>query len=127
MGVKKAFEFYRCSVCGNCITTVFAGGGTLVCCEKEMVRLDVGTVEGNPATHTPVVEKKDGGILVKVGENPHPMVAAHYICAIVVNSGGEWTWKMLTADSDPEAFFPAVAGDVEAYAFCNLHGLWKGA
>jgi desulfoferrodoxin-like iron-binding protein len=37
MAVKKAGEKYRCSVCGNEVTVTKVGGGTLVCCNKDMV------------------------------------------------------------------------------------------
>jgi len=36
MAVKKAGEHYRCRVCGNEVTVTKAGGGVLVCCDKEM-------------------------------------------------------------------------------------------
>jgi len=37
MGVKRLGERYRCSVCGNEVTVVKVGGGTLVCCNKPML------------------------------------------------------------------------------------------
>jgi desulfoferrodoxin-like iron-binding protein len=40
MAVKKVDEKYRCSVCGNEVTVTKVGGGTLVCCDKEMVKLE---------------------------------------------------------------------------------------
>ena len=39
MGVKKVGEKYRCSVCGNEVTVTKAGGGTLVCCGKDMEKI----------------------------------------------------------------------------------------
>ena len=38
MGVGKAGETYRCEICGNEVTVTKAGGGTLVCCGKSMVK-----------------------------------------------------------------------------------------
>lgn len=40
MAVKNVGEKYRCSVCGNEVTVTKVGGGTLVCCDKEMVKLE---------------------------------------------------------------------------------------
>jgi len=40
MAVKKVGERYRCSVCGNEVVVVKVGGGTLVCCGKDMLRID---------------------------------------------------------------------------------------
>ena len=36
MAVKKVGEEYRCKICGNEVTVTKAGGGTLVCCGKDM-------------------------------------------------------------------------------------------
>jgi desulfoferrodoxin-like iron-binding protein len=36
MAVKKIGEKYRCNVCGNEVTVTKVGGGTLVCCGKDM-------------------------------------------------------------------------------------------
>jgi superoxide reductase len=36
----KTGEKYCCSVCGNVVVLVKAGGGKLVCCGKEMKKLE---------------------------------------------------------------------------------------
>ena len=36
MAVKNVGEKYRCNVCGNEVTVLEVGGGSLVCCEEEM-------------------------------------------------------------------------------------------
>jgi len=36
MGVKDIGEKYKCNVCGNVVEVINVGGGTLVCCDKEM-------------------------------------------------------------------------------------------
>ena len=36
MAVKRAGEKYRCNICGNEVTVTKVGGGTLVCCGKNM-------------------------------------------------------------------------------------------
>ncbi|MFC1971438.1 desulfoferrodoxin FeS4 iron-binding domain-containing protein [Chloroflexota bacterium] len=40
MAVEKVGENYKCNICGNQVTVTQAGGGTLVCCGKNMVRID---------------------------------------------------------------------------------------
>jgi len=40
MPVKNVGEKYRCTLCGNEVTVTKVGGGTLVCCEKEMVLVE---------------------------------------------------------------------------------------
>lgn len=37
MGVKKIGEKYFCAICGNEVSVTKVGGGTLVCCGKEMI------------------------------------------------------------------------------------------
>ncbi len=36
MAVKNAYEEYRCKICRNEVVVTKVGGGTLVCCGKEM-------------------------------------------------------------------------------------------
>jgi desulfoferrodoxin-like iron-binding protein len=36
MAVEHYGEIYKCKVCGNKVEVVEVGGGTLVCCNKEM-------------------------------------------------------------------------------------------
>ena len=40
MAVKKVSEKYRCNVCGNEVTVNKVGGGTLVCCGKDMQKIE---------------------------------------------------------------------------------------
>jgi len=40
MAVKEIGEKYRCSVCGNEVAVIKVGGGTLVCCGKEMQKIE---------------------------------------------------------------------------------------
>lgn len=34
----KVGEKYYCPICGNEVEVIQAGGGTLVCCSKEMIK-----------------------------------------------------------------------------------------
>jgi desulfoferrodoxin-like iron-binding protein len=40
MAVETIGEVYRCEVCENEIEVITVGGGTLVCCGKEMVEVE---------------------------------------------------------------------------------------
>jgi desulfoferrodoxin-like iron-binding protein len=42
MAVDKEGEKYQCTVCGNEVVVTEVGGGTLVCCGKEMKRIERG-------------------------------------------------------------------------------------
>lgn len=39
MAVKKVGEKYQCNFCGNEVTVTKVGGGTLVCCGKNMEKI----------------------------------------------------------------------------------------
>ena len=45
MAVKQLDEIYRCNVCGNVVSVIKVGGGTLVCCGKDMEKIDSGAYE----------------------------------------------------------------------------------
>jgi desulfoferrodoxin-like iron-binding protein len=40
MAVRKAGEKYRCNICHHELTVTKAGGGMLVCCGANMVRIE---------------------------------------------------------------------------------------
>jgi desulfoferrodoxin-like iron-binding protein len=40
MAVKKIGEKYKCNVCGNEVIITKVGGGTLVCCDKNMEKIE---------------------------------------------------------------------------------------
>ena len=40
MAAPTIGEIYRCEVCGNEVEIITVGGGTLVCCGKEMIKIE---------------------------------------------------------------------------------------
>jgi superoxide reductase len=40
MSVEKVGDAYRCNICGNEVTVIKVGGGTLVCCGEDMEKVD---------------------------------------------------------------------------------------
>ena len=122
--MTKKREIYRCSICGNMIEVTNAGVGTLVCCEKPMVRLDGNEADASFEKHVPVVEKMSGGYRVRVGSLSHPMTEGHYIQWIELMTKKKVLRHELTPDDMPEATFLTDEDMVCARAYCNLHGLW---
>ena len=123
----KTNELYKCSVCGNIVEVVRVGGGELVCCGKPMNLLEAGVTEASTEKHIPVIERIDGGYLVKVGSVAHPMLPEHYIEFIeIMTSDGKIGRKYLKPGDAPEAEF-CIAGAKNVYAreFCNLPGHWR--
>ena len=119
--------FYICKHCGNIIAYAKSSGVKVKCCGEEMVELVAGSVDAAREKHVPEIEVKDNIVTVTVGSVLHPMTEAHLIewIALVTKSGNQR--KELKAGELPQAKFAILEGDevVEAYAYCNLHGLWK--
>lgn len=125
--MTQKLEIYKCNVCGNIVSVLHNGVGTLVCCGQPMQLLKENTVDAGQEKHVPVMEKIRGGVKVKVGSVPHPMEAAHYIewVEVVTKDGGSCI-KFLKPGDAPEASFKVDISDVAfAREYCNLHGLWK--
>jgi len=118
-------QVYKCGVCGNMVEVIHASGGTLVCCGQPMNHLEENTVDAAREKHVPVVERKDGGITVKVGSVSHPMEQKHYIEWIEVIVGDTIHRQYLAPGQTPEATFAVNAEQVVAREYCNLHGVWK--
>jgi superoxide reductase len=121
------FEIYECEECGHILEVVRAGKGELECCEVPMKLLEANTVDAAVEKHVPVVEKVEGGIRVKVGSAPHPMLPEHWIEWVQVINDGSAYRRYLKPGDEPEAFFEIEpGGDTVAREHCNLHGLWRG-
>lgn len=123
--MAKKLGIYKCEICGNIVEVLHEGKGELVCCGQAMKLYQENTVEASFEKHIPVIEKIDGGIKVKVGSEPHPMLKKHYIEWIEVLVGDKSCRKFLKPDEAPEAIFAITDDNVIVRAYCNLHGMWK--
>lgn len=121
-------RFYKCDVCGNFVAMVHDSGNNPKCCGQFMTEVKANTQE-NVATekHIPVVEVRDGVVKVTVGEVLHPMIDTHWIEWILVSTTEGNKRKVLHPGEQPVAEFALLPNErvLEAYAYCNLHGLWK--
>ncbi|MBW2653429.1 MAG: desulfoferrodoxin [Deltaproteobacteria bacterium] len=125
--MAEQLGIYKCGKCGNIVQVLHGEKPLVVCCGQEMDRLVENTVDAALEKHVPVIEKVDGGYLVKVGSVAHPMGEDHWIEWIELTSQDNMfvQRQMLTPTSSPEAQFKTDAANVVARAYCNLHGLWK--
>lgn len=122
--MAKQLGIYKCNVCGNMVEMIHVGGGELVCCGQPMALLAENSVDASREKHVPVIEKKAGGVLVKVGSVAHPMEEKHYIEWIEVTSGRNLSVVGLKPGEKPEAEFCNAETNARVRAFCNVHGLW---
>lgn len=125
MGTNNRNEIYKCEVCGNIVEVLNVGGGTLVCCGKPMILLLEKEKDLGMEKHVPVIENiGENKIKVKIGSIEHPMEEKHYIQWIEVIANGKTYKEFLKPGMKPEAEF-CVSGNIQARAYCNIHGLWK--
>ncbi|GAB6170217.1 desulfoferrodoxin [Clostridium carnis] len=124
--MTKFNEIHKCEICGNIVEVLQEGAGSLVCCGKSMTLKNESTNDGALEKHLPVIEKKDDGIIIKVGEVAHPMIKEHHIQWIEVFTKSETIRINLNSDDRPEAYLNIKLEDVVfVREYCNLHGLWK--
>lgn len=120
-------KFYVCEHCGNMVTFLNESGVPMVCCGQKMTELVPGTVDAAVEKHVPDVTVDGNTVTVKVGSVEHPMVEAHYIQWIALETKQGSQIKYLKPEQKPQAVFTLADGDelVATYEYCNLHGLWK--
>lgn len=118
-------QVYKCSICGNIVEVLHAGGGALVCCGKPMELLNEKTSDAGLEKHVPVIEKSGSDVLVKVGSVNHPMEENHHIQWVELVTPNFLYRKYLKSGENPEALFTPAEEPLYARAYCNIHGLWK--
>ncbi len=125
--MAEKYGIYKCGKCGNIVQVLHGEEPPVMCCGEPMDRIVANTVDAAREKHVPVVEKIDGGYLVKVGSVPHPMTEEHLISFIelVSEDGTLIQRKFLSASDEPCATFYTDADKVTAREYCNLHGLWE--
>ena len=118
---------FICEHCGNIIAMVKDKGVPVFCCGQKMTELVAGTVEASAEKHIPVYKVEGNKVHVTVGSVEHPMLEAHFIEWISLETKQGNQRKVLEPGQKPEACFAMCEGDevVAVYAYCNLHGLWK--
>ncbi|MCI5621179.1 MAG: desulfoferrodoxin [Lachnospiraceae bacterium] len=120
-------RFFVCEHCGNQIEMIKDNGVPVMCCGQKMTELIPGTSDGAAEKHVPVFTVDGNKVLVSIGSVEHPMVEAHFIEWIAVETVKGTQRKYLKPEEKPVAEFELTADDsvVAVYAYCNLHGLWK--
>lgn len=96
-------------------------------CPEGWEELVPNTTDASGEKHVPVIVTDGLSVTVSVGSAEHPMLDAHYIMWIVLETNLGYQKRLLTPGQRPAARFALAEGEsaVAAYEFCNLHGLWK--
>ena len=121
-----AQKFYRCPICGKIIAIVTEKPTPTICCGQPMKEIVPNTSDGAVEKHVPVYKVEGNIVKVEVGSVAHPMIEAHYIEWISLQTKFGNQRKVLHPEDAPKAEFALLPGDeVEAvYAYCNLHSLF---
>ena len=120
-------KFYVCERCGKIVAMVKPSACPTMCCGQAMKEIVPNTTDAAQEKHVPVWTKEGNLVKVRVGSVAHPMIPAHYIEWVSLQTKAGNQRKALAPEQAPEVTFALTDGDeVEAvYAYCNLHGLWK--
>ena len=120
-------RYFRCDKCGYLVESVHCSGVPLVCGGEMKRELGPGSVDAAVVKHVPVVSVEGSVVRVHVGSVTHTMTEEHLIEWITLETNRGVQRKTLSAGEAPEAVFALAEGEqaVAAYAYCNLHGLWK--
>ena len=116
-------RFYQCKDCGSILILDKAAA----CCGEALEELIPNTTDAAGEKHVPVAVCSGNSVSVTVGAVEHPMLEAHHIMWIVLETSKGYQKKDLQPGEKPAAAFALAEGEtpVAAYEYCNLHGLWK--
>ena len=126
-GKERIMKFYICKHCGNIIAYVKESGVPVMCCGEKMQELVPNTTDAAVEKHVPVVQVDGQTVTVTIGSVEHPMVPEHHIEWIALHTSQGNQRKELKPGDNPQAKFMICDDDevLAAYAYCNLHVLWK--
>ena len=118
-------KFFQCNHDGIVIPVckTFTNENTF----NDVTEIIPNTVDAAKEKHMPVVTVTENNVIVNVGSVSHPMGEDHSITTVLLETQQGGQYKILPHDGQPIAHFVIAQGDkaVAAYAYCNLHGLWK--
>lgn len=120
-------KLLKCNGCGKMVLEVIGSQCPTKCCGEPMAELVPNTSDGAGEKHVPAVTVEGNKVTVQVGEVLHPMLEAHYINFVILETDKGYQKHDLKPGDQPVAVF-ALAEDekpVAAYEYCNLHGFWK--
>lgn len=120
-------KFYKCDICGNFVEMVKESGVPMMCCGQKMTEIIPASSDGAVEKHVPVYSVTDNKVVVNIGEVDHPMLDAHYIEWVAIETDkGAYRIELKPAEAPKVQL--ALSNDesvINVYAYCNLHGLWK--
>jgi len=120
-------NLFICKKCGKIIELMPGSHGCpTMCCGEPMQELKANSVDAAKEKHVPVIVKEGNKVTVSVGSVEHPMTEAHHIAYIILVTDKEVRRHDFVYTDRPVYTFTVGEDEkvLEAYEFCNLHGLW---
>ena len=120
-------RFFKCKLCGQTIAVIEKTACNVKCCGQDMEEIVPNTVDAAKEKHVPAVTVEGNIVKVAIGSTEHPMTEAHLIEWVCLQTEQGMQRKTLTASDKPYVEFALTPDEkpIAAYAYCNLHGLWK--
>ena len=120
-------KFYLCEGCKKLAVLFRESACPTKCCGEPMVEVVPGTVDAAREKHIPEASVEGNLVKGQVGSVIHPMMEAHHIEWIILETENGFQKKDLPAEGEPKAVFALAEGEkpVAVYESCNLHGIWK--
>ena len=117
-------KLVMCEQCKKIAAIVQDSACPTKCCGEPMVELVPNTTDGAHEKHVPAVEIDGNKVTVTVGEVEHPMMDAHYIQWIILETNMGRARRELKPGAKPQAVFMLAEGEepVAANDYCDLHG-----
>ncbi len=124
---RENMNFYICNHCKNIIGKVHDSGVPVVCCGEKMALLVPNTTDAATEKNVLVISVDGCNVTVTIGSTAHPMTEEHLIQWVYLETEEGGQKKALKAGDSPVVRFAITDTDKvkAAYAYCNLHGLWK--
>ena len=124
INMKNELILKKCKSCGAMIKIIHdctCNNCGIKCCGEEMEVLIPNSEDASSEKHTPIYEKVEDEIFVKVN---HPMEKEHYIEQIILVKDNHEEVIRLYPEQNAECRFKYMPGST-VYAYCNKHGLWS--
>ncbi len=120
-------KYYYCKHCGKVLVVVNDTAIPTICCGDAMTELVPSSTDGALEKHVPILQQNGNTVTVHVGSTSHPMTPEHYIQWIVLMTDQGIQKKFLCPGDKPKASFILAEDEsiIGAYAYCNIHKLWK--
>lgn len=118
-------RFYTCPACNQLYVKLIDKNNDMKCCEIPLKNLAFNRNMKKDNEHYPVIRKIGNFLTIEVNEN-HPMVDAHHISVIFLETTQGFQFKNITHDSPQAEFILGMEEKIKnIHLYCNIHFIWS--